>query len=583
MRKQRPLRPYFEKMPIIGQPLDDIEKERCQDNAKTIHDVEKQLRKLDEKIKLTGTPAEKLHATGQMTAYERIEYLVDADTWCPLHTLYDPADNEEGCTGVIDGLGKISGRWAVIIAFDNKIIAGAWIAGQAENILRVTDLAKRMNLPLVWVLNCSGVKLNEQEKVYPGARGNGATFFRHAELNQLGIPVLNAIFGTNPAGGGYHGISPTILIAHNKANIAVGGAGIVGGMSPTGHFDAESLNQIIEATKNLKSVPPGRAEIHFDKTAFFREVHDTETGVLDGIKEYMKGLPAYDKIYFQVADEASPAFSQDDLYYLLQADPKKIYDSLQIASRLVDGSEFMEYRADYGPEVFTGIAKVSGFPIGIIGNRQGFFLNYPEYCPDDNVGLGGKLYRQGLIKMNEFVTMCGRDNLPIIWLQDTVGIDVGDEAEKAELLALGQSLIYSIEKANMPMLCIILRKGTAAAQYLMGGPQSTVTAITIGTPLTEIYVMHSETAAMAMYSRRLVKEHEEGKEHEKTMDKMNAMIDDYYTKSRPAFCAKTGMVDEIVPLELLRRYCLAFAEGYYQNPKSITPIHQMILPRSIKG
>lgn len=583
IRQQRPLRPYFEKMPDIGRPLLDSERERWQENAQKIKNYEAEMTQQAEKIKSVGTPAERIHSKGQMTAYERIEYLVDPDTWCPLHTFYNPDGNEYGCTGVIDGLAKIEGRWAVVIAFDNKILAGAWIAGQAENILRVTDLSKKLNVPLVWVLNCSGVKLTEQEKVYAGPRGNGATFFRHAELNQLGIPVLNAIFGTNPAGGGYHGISPTILIAHSEANIAVGGAGIVGGMNPTGHFDMESALQIIEATKNSRAKPPGGVDTHFDATAFFREVHDTETGVLDGIKEYMKGLPAYHPDYFRVAKDADPAFSQEDLYYLLQSNHKMIYDSIQVLARLVDGSEFMEYCPDYGPEVFAGIAKIDGFPVGIIGNKQGFLLDYHNYGDENNIGLGGKLYRQGLIKMNEFVTFCGRDNLPIIWLQDTLGIDVGDNAEKAELLGLGQSLIYSIEKAAMPMFCIVLREGTAAAHYVMGGPQSTTTAMTIGTAITEIYVMNSGTAAIANYGRRLVKEQKQGKSLDETLEKMNEMVDDYYNKSLPLFCAQAGMVDEIVPMDKLRKYCVAFTNAYYQNPRSITPVHQMILPRIIKG
>ncbi len=158
-----------------------------------------------------------------MTIWQRLDYLVDPGTWCPLHTLYNPEDNEEGTTNVFDGLGKISGKWAVIIGFDNKVLAGAWVPGQAENILRVTDLSKRLNLPLVWLVNCSGVKLHRAGKILcQPARFGGTTFFRHAELEQMGIPVLAGIYGTNPAGGGYQGISPTILFAHKDCNIAVG-------------------------------------------------------------------------------------------------------------------------------------------------------------------------------------------------------------------------------------------------------------------------------------------------------------------------------------------------------------------------
>lgn len=582
-RKQTALRPYFEKMPEIGKALSAADIKRTEDNVKFVEEQEAIIKEEAEKALNAGVSADSIRSKGQMTAMDRIEYLVDAGTWHPLHTMYNPADNEEGATGVIDGLGKIQGKWAVVIAFDNKIMAGAWIAGQSENILRVTDLAKRLNIPLVWLTNCSGVKLMEQERVYADRRGSGTTFFRHAELNRLGIPVLNAIYGTNPAGGGYQGISPTILLAHKDANIAVGGAGIVGGMSPKGYFDEETALGLIEGTKKMKSKPPGRVETHFDETAFFREVYDEETGVLDGIKEYMKGMPVFDPAVFRVAAPAEPKLPLEDLNRIVAANQKRTYDSMQVVARLADASEFMEYRPDYGPEVYTGIIKVDGFPVGIIGNRQGAIPNYPEYI-EGATGMGGKQYRQGLIKQSEFVTFCGRDNLPIIWVQDTTGIDVGDPAEKAELLGLGQSLIYSIEKTDVAMMCIVLRKGSAAAHYVMGGPQANENnAFTLGTPLTEIYVMHGETAAAASYARRLVKDQESGKSLDGTIAKMNEMVKEYNDKSRPTFCAKNGFVDEVVTLPALRAYAKAFVGANYQNPKSITPIHQMILPRAIKG
>ena len=135
-----------------------------------------------------GLPAEKVHSRGQMTIWDRIEHLVDPGTFRPLHILFNPKNNVEGTTGVVDGLAKIGGKWCVLAGFDNKVMAGAWIAGQAENQLRITDLAKRLHIPLVWLVNCSGVKLTEQEEVYADRRGNGTTFFRHAELEKTGNP-----------------------------------------------------------------------------------------------------------------------------------------------------------------------------------------------------------------------------------------------------------------------------------------------------------------------------------------------------------------------------------------------------------
>lgn len=577
------MRAYFESMPTIGSPLSEGTIKSTRENVRQIRDAEAEVQTEIEKVKRSGFPEEKINARGQLTIWQRLRYLVDPGTWCPLHTLYNPEDNVEGHTNVFDGLGKISGKWAVIIGFDNKTLAGAWLPGQYENILRVTDLSKRLNVPLVWLVNCSGVKLPEQEKFYADRRGGGTPFFRHTELEQAGIPILAAIYGTNPAGGGYQSISPTVLFAHKNCNMAVGGGGILSGMSPKGYFDLEGAEQLIAAAKQYKVKPPGSVPIHYNETGFFRYVYDSEEAVLDGIKDYMKNMPAYAPKFFRVARPKAPAFPVEDLYHLVPFNQKRVYDFDEVLARLVDGSEHLEFRPDYGPEIYTGLCKLDGFPVGVIGNRQGFLgADYPEYA--DYTGIGGKLYRQGLIKMNEFVTLCGRDRLPIVWFQDTSGIDVGDIAEKAELLGLGQSLIYSIQQTDVPQMLVLLRKGSAAAHYVMGGPTANRhNAFTLGTPTTEIYVMHGETAAAATYSRRLVKEKDAGRDLQPIVDKMNQMAREYHDNSRPLFCAQKGFVDEIAPFGDIRKYMTTFAAAAYQNPRSICPQHQMILPRIIRG
>ena len=579
------MRPYFQKMSPIGRELKENEREREEANALEIAKVEKEVAKAIEKRKLTGIPAEKIHERGEKTAWERIDLLVDPGTFLPLNSVYDPEFNQEGTTGVITGLGKISRRYASIIASDNKVLAGAWIPGQAEHVFRAQDIAECLNIPLVWVLNCSGVKLTEQEKVYAGRRSGGRIFFRHSELSQKGIPVIVGVYGTNPAGGGYHAISPAIIFAHEKSNMAVGGGGIVSGMSPKGYFDLEGAESLIEATRQFKEVPPGGVKIHYDKTGFVREVFDTEEGVLNAIKKCMAGMPLYDPSTFRVTEPADPIYPAEDLNLIVPFNQKRVYSIEQVLSRIFDGSEHMEYRPDYGPEAYCGLAKIDGFLVGVIANRQGLLgKGYPHYAEGRYPGIGGKLYREGLIKMNEMVMFCSRDRVPMIWFQDTTGIDVGDIAEEAELLGLGQSLIYSIESSELPMMCVVLRKGTAASHYIMGGPQATRNnAFTLGVPTTEIYVMHGETAAAAAFARRLVKEKDADNTLEPVIDKMNALAQQYYDQSRPVYCAKAGLVDEIVPMRQLRDYFVAFARSCYQNPKTICPHHQMLLPRSIRG
>ena len=157
------MRPYFEKMPAFGQALNAGQIKSGQENVKQIEVVEAAIRDQVETVKKAGFPEEKINARGMLTVWQRLQYLIDPGTWCPLHTLYNPDHNAEGHTNVFDGLAKISGTWAVVIGFDNKTLAGAWVPGQYENILRVTNLSKRLNIPLVWLVNCSGFKLTDQE------------------------------------------------------------------------------------------------------------------------------------------------------------------------------------------------------------------------------------------------------------------------------------------------------------------------------------------------------------------------------------------------------------------------------------
>ncbi|MBI5527353.1 MAG: glutaconyl-CoA decarboxylase subunit alpha [Deltaproteobacteria bacterium] len=579
------MKQYFEKMADIGSELKPFHLAEMEQNAAQILEEEKKAEAAREVVKNAGISADDLHKRGEKTGWERLEMLVDAGTFVPLNSLYDPFGNEEKSTGIFTGIGRISGKYASIVVSDNKVLAGAWIPGQAEKMFRAQDVAERLHIPLVWVLNCSGVKLTQQEEVYPGRRLHGRTFFRHAELMQKGIPIIVGVYGTNPAGGGYHGISPGIIFAHHKANIAVGGAGIVSGMSPKGGFDEAGAEQIVEATRQFKATPPGGVGVHYEQTGFFKKVFETEEGVLNALRECMAGMPMQDPSHFRVAEPKPPRFGAGDMRFIVPHNQKMAYEVEQVIARLVDGSEHMEFRPGYGPDMYCGLAKMDGFLVGVIANRQGFLgRGYPEYAAGKYIGIGGKLYRQGLIKMNEFVTHCGRDRVPIVWVQDTSGIDVGDIAEKAELLGLGQSLIFSIENSDLPMLAVVLRKGTAAAHYVLGGPQATRNnAFTLGTATTEIYVMHGETAAVAAFARRLVKEKDANRPLSPVIDKMNELAKNYHDRSRPAYCAQRGFIDEIVSFDSLRDYTVTFTRCCYQNPKSICPHHQMLLPRVIKG
>jgi glutaconyl-CoA decarboxylase len=569
---------YFQNMPKIGAPLGNANTE----NENALRAIEMEIAQLIQRAQSNGRSDESLNQTGQMTALQRISHLVDEGTFCPLNSLFNPGDNRTGSTSIVKGLGRVNGRWAVVVASDNKKLAGAWVPGQAENLLRASDTAKCLRIPLIYLLNCAGVKFDEQAQVYPNRRGGGAPFYRNAELARLGIPVLVGVYGTNPAGGGYHSISPTVIVARKDANMAVAGDGIKSGMNPKGYIDEEVAEALIEAQlTGDKAPPPGTSGIHYEETGFMREIYDTDAGVIDALRRYMGYMPAYNLEFFRVAPPAAPVFPAEELYSVIPLNAKRVYNIYQVFARLFDASEFMEYKKGYGPEIVCGLARLNGLLVATVANQQGVFMNYPEYRPKPAIGVGGKLYRQGLIKMSEFVGMCARDRIPVIWMQDTTGIDLDDYAEKAELLGVGQALIYSIQSSALPQLEITLRKASAAAHYVMGGPQSGDNAFSIATAASEYYALYSETGASAMYVRRLVKDKQTGKPLTETIGLMNDLIAKFYEESRPKYSAKYGMADEIVGMTKLRSYMAAFTESTYQNPASICPFHQMLTVRSI--
>ena len=368
---------YFQSMPVIGKDLSAFH----EDNAAEIQAVEQEIHEIREAALEAGKSTEALNESGQWTAMQRIMELVDEGTWCPLNSLYNPQDNKNGSVGIVKGLGRIDGKWAVIIASDNKKLAGAWVPGPAARLLRGSDTAKRLRIPLVYVLNCSGVKRDVQEKVYPNRRGGGTPVYRNSELKQMGVPVIVGFYGTNPAGGGYHSISPTILIAHQDANMAVGGAGIVGGMNPKGYVDKEEAEALIQAQKNLKTDIPSTVSIHYDETGFFREVYEDDLGVIEGIKKYINYLPCFNLEFFRVDSPKAPQLPAEDLYSIIPMNQKRPYDIYDVIGRLFDNSEFFEYKKGYGPEIVAGLAKVNGLLVGVIANVQGLLMNYPEVHP----------------------------------------------------------------------------------------------------------------------------------------------------------------------------------------------------------
>ncbi|MBI5003756.1 glutaconyl-CoA decarboxylase subunit alpha [Candidatus Kaiserbacteria bacterium] len=542
----------FGPLHMLGSPCE----ERASANADQIQSIEQGLQT----------------AAKETVAQRRIKLLVDPDTFLPLGSLFDPEHNPEGGTGAITGLAKVHGHCVCVIASNPEVCKGAWLPGQPEKILRIQEVAMMLHVPIFTLLQCSGLHLGRQHRVYSGRRSGGRIFYNNAELaNEIGTPIIAGIFGTNTAGGGYGAISATKRFAHKDASMSIAGTAILSGMSASRNgFSIEDVDMLIAEIKKANTIPPPGSAVVHTETGLFDHVFDTEEEVIDA----MRGCLTCPVPRAQRDWPDWPDYDVRELYTLLPHDRARSYDIKEVLARIVDRSMAREYMPAYGPEVYCAYADIDGCAVGIVANRQGFLpRGYPDYATYD--GIGGKLYRQGLIKMQGFVAWCGANKIPMVWLQDTTGIDVGDEAELAGLLGLGQALIAAIVKAKIPMATVELRKAHAASHYVQCGPMATANAMTLGTALTEIMVMHPQSAAMALYGNKLLKAASR-EAQQVVINEMNALMAQYRETSSPRYAAQHGIVDEVVRLTDMRSYLSWFAQAAHDALKvSEVPVESL--------
>jgi acetyl-CoA carboxylase carboxyltransferase component len=343
-------------------------------------------------------------------------------------------------------------------------------------------------------------------------------------------------------------------------------------------------------SQKLSSLDIGGADVHVHQSGCADErVPDDETAI-DRIRDEMRRLPGSAAgFYRQGAEAAAPELLASEIAGLIPIDHRLGYDAIELLARLVDRSLFWEVFADRGREVVTGVARVSGLWLGFIANRQGL-LDDPDQRGAQRAG--GILYREGIAKLAAFSRACDEDGIPLVWLQDISGFDIGVEAERQGLLGYGSSLIYTNSTNRVPMLTVLLRKASGAGYYAMAGmPYEPV--LQLSTPIARLSVMEGRTLAIAAFNSRLDDEFriaatdpEERASIERGMRETEERIEGDMDPYRAASRLDT---DEIVALGELRDWLVLFAEASYQsigyrrirNPRiwSLHDLHALTEPR----
>ena len=497
---------------------------------------------------------ERVHAKGKLTARERVTALKDEGA--PVREVgtfvnygEDFAGQASPGAGVVTCFTKVHERWVMVIANDNTVASGSWWPRTPEKIERAQEMALRLRLPVVYLVDCSGLFLPEQARSFPGATGAGHIFKKNSELSAAGVPQIAGVFGDCIAGGGYMPIISDRVVMTEQAYMVIAGAALIKGAK----------------AQNLSSLDIGGADVHVEQSgcADVRVADDEEA--LKTIRAEVERLGSSAADFHRHGAEATqPSHSPLELTGLFPANHRMTYHVEEVLARLVDGGEFWELLPGRGQEVLVGVGRVNGLNIGFVANRQGLI--------DDENQPGGKkpagiLYKEGIAKTSLFSRSCNDDGIPLVWLQDISGFDIGVEAERQGLLGFGSNLIYTNSTNTTPMCTVLLRKASGAGYYAMAGmPYDPV--MQLATPISRLAVMEGRTLAIAAYNTKLDEEFEIATEDPEERAKIEAGMKDMEERIEgdmdPYRAASRMDVDEIVRLDEIRAWLELFAEASYQ-------------------
>lgn len=503
--------------------------------------------------------AARVREKGKLPTWERIARLVDPGSEVlPLQSYVNWGRTFRGSSrlapgaGVVTATAAVAGRQVMIIANDNTVASGSWWPLSPEKIERGQEIALRLRIPVIYLVDCSGLFLPEQALSFPGKRGAGHIFKMNSLLAASGVPQIAGVFGDCIAGGGYMPIISDRVYMTESAYMVIAGAALIKGAK----------------SQHLTSLDIGGPEVHVHQSACAdTRVPDDETA-LDAIRAEVARLPSSAVgFYRHGAEPAEPRFDPAEIAALLPDDHREIYPMREVLARLVDDSLFAELMAGRGEEMIVGVGRVGGLWCGFIANNL-----EPTHHPDHAARLraGGILYRDGIAKIAEFSRACNADGLPIVWLQDIAGFDIGVEAEAQGLLGYGSSLIYTNSTNTTPMVTVLLRKASGAGYYAMAGmPYDPV--LQLSTPLTRQAVMEGRTLAIAAFNTKLDDNFEIATGDPEERARIQAQMDETAARIEadmdPIAAAARMDTDEVVPLGDLRRWLVRAVEMAWQTPR----------------
>ena len=459
----------------------DTESKAFKDNYEHYQTILGNYYEILEKVR-TGNPKaiEKHLSRGKILARRRIEMILDPDTpfmeMSPL-AAYNMYDNACPFAGIVTGIGMVAGREVMFIANDATIKGGTYHPMTVKKHIRAQEIAEQNHLPCVYLVDSGGAFLPLQAKVFPDKEHFGRIFYNQAQMSAKKIPQISAVMGSCTAGGAYvPAMSDETVIVKDTGTIFLGGPPLV--KAATGE----------EITANEL----GGADVHCRTSGVSDHYAMNDEHALRITREIIEHLNLPPKTQLDVRAPEDPIYSPDEIYGVLPKDPKQPYDVHEIIARLVDGSNFHEFKALYGTTLVCGFARIMGYPVGILANN-------------------GVLFSESALKGAHFVDLCSHRKTPLIFLQNITGFMVGRDAEAGGIAKDGAKMVMAVSNTQVPKITVIIGGSFGAGNYGMAGRAYSPRFLFMW-PNARISVMGGEQAANVLATVKEAQYASQGKE-----------------------------------------------------------------------
>lgn len=467
----------------------------------------------------------KHHAKGKMTARERIDYLLDPKKpSIEIAAFAGEGMYEEhgGCPsgGVVVKIGYIQGKQCIVVANDATVKAGAWFPITGKKNLRAQEISIENRLPIIYLVDSAGVYLPMQDEIFPDKEHFGRIFRNNAVMSSMGITQISAVMGSCVAGGAYLPImSDEALIVDKTGSIFLAGSYLV--KAAIGEsIDNETL---------------GGATTHCEISGVTDYKAKDDKDALDKIKNIVSKIGDFDKAGFNRINAVKPKSTPEDIFGILPKSRADQYDMLEIIKRLVDGSDFEQYKEGYGKTILTGYARIDGWAVGIVANQRKVVKT-----TKGEMQFGGVIYSDSADKATRFIANCNQKKIPLVFLQDVSGFMVGSKSEHGGIIKDGAKMVNALSNSVVPKFTVIIGNSYGAGNYAMCGKAYDPRLI-VAWPSAELAVMSGNSAAKVLTQietaslKKKGKELSEGDEKE-LYDKIKARYDrqisPYYAASR---------------------------------------------------